>query len=375
VNGPALVAPDLQTFKKSLKLFAATTDTGQGWKKLFSMTLRSIAMAMQTLGADTGKLKALGGQALTHPLGETFYTQTPYRYGRHIAKLSVAPISAGLTALKDMPIDLKHKPNGLRAALIDHFHTLGGEWEVCVQLRTDPDSMPVEDASVPWPEDESPYVAVARLTVLPQPAWNEARAREVDDGLSFSPWHGVTDHQPLGSINRARKQAYAMSAGFRAERNRCPMHEPSTRMELSKEPAAVYGTTSGREGRRPNTPDAQAGTWGQPLNDAARKVGAGAIGGLAAGALVSMVMLAMEAAKGEPSDLVKLKRRAGAKLSRRDTGKQLDAGAAEQLVSHGGHLALSIAAGTAYARRNPKRPHRSWREQLSASASTPWPTG
>ena len=355
VNGPAFTAPDIQTFSKSLKLLAATTDTGQAWKKVFSMGLRHAAAAMEKYGADAGKLKALGGQPMTHPLGETFYTQTPFRYGNYIAKFSVAPTAPRLKALKDMPVDLKNKPNGLRAALIDYFDDQGGEWELRVQLRTNSDTMPIEDASVPWSEDESPYVAVARLTVPPQPAWSEARARQADDGLSFSPWHGITDHQPLGSINRARKNAYAMSAGFRAEHNRCPMHEPSARMELSNDPAEVYGTAAGREGRRPNTLDASPGAWGQPLNPRARKLAAGTIGGLAAGALVSGLMLGMEAVSREPSDLVKLKRRAGGKVGHPELPERAGAGASEQSFSHGGHLALSIAAGAAYGAIKPEQ--------------------
>jgi hypothetical protein len=35
-------------------------------------------------------------------------------------------------------------------------------------------------------------------------------------------------HQPLGSVNRARKSAYQMSSEFRGARNGCPMHEPRT---------------------------------------------------------------------------------------------------------------------------------------------------
>jgi hypothetical protein len=44
--------------------------------------------------------------------------------------------------------------------------------------------------------------------------------------MSFSPWHGLAAHQPLGSVMRARKETYRASAKFRGERNGCPMHEP-----------------------------------------------------------------------------------------------------------------------------------------------------
>ena len=61
-----------------------------------------------------------------------------------------------------------------------------------------------DDASVEWPEDESPCLTVGRIVAPPQPVWGEARARSIDDGLAFSPWHGPAAHRPLGSISRAR---------------------------------------------------------------------------------------------------------------------------------------------------------------------------
>ena len=354
VNGPAFVAPNAAAFNKSLKLLAATTDTGQLWKKAFSAVLRGATVALGAIGKDASSLKALGGQPMTHPLGETFYTQTPFRYGKHMAKLSVAPVTATLKALKDQPVDLAGKPNGLRGALIDYFREHGGEWELRVQLRTNPDTMPIEDASVLWSEDESPYVAVARLVVAPQPAWSEARARQADDGLSFSPWHGIVEHQPLGSINRARKEVYAMSASFRATHNRCPIHEPRQAMRLSDSSASLYGSTPGREGRRPNTPDATAGVIGQPLNATARKVTAGIVGGVAAGVLISAIMFGLEAATSEPADLVKLKRRAAANMGRLDYDDDVAPGLGEELLVHGGHLALAGAAGAAYGALTPR---------------------
>ena len=363
VNGPAFVAPNAQKFNRSLGLLAATTDTGQGWKKALSKVLRGAVKLLSAAGSEASALKSLGGQPLTHPLGETFYSQTPFRYGSAIAKLSVAPISPELRALTDAPVNLSGRPNGLRAALIDYFGVHGGEWELRVQLRTNADTMPVEDASVAWPEDESPYVPVARITAARQPAWNEERAEQVDDGLSFSPWRGITAHQPLGSVNRARKDAYAMSAGFRATHNHCPMHEPRGALELTGQAPSVYGRAPGREGHRPNTPDALPGMLGQPLNTTAKAVVAGAVGGLTAGALLSAIFLGMEALTYEPSDLVKLKRRSSRVLGRVDAWDRARPDSGDQMLSHGGHLALSLAAGAAYGVAKP-----AWASPLAAGA-------
>jgi hypothetical protein len=87
--------------------------------------------------------------------------------------------------------------------------------------------MPVGNAAKVWPEDKSPYV-VARIRASRQEAWSEARIAGADDGLSFSPWHGLAAHQPLGGIMRARKSTYEMSARFRAEHNGVTVKEPAS---------------------------------------------------------------------------------------------------------------------------------------------------
>ena len=92
--------------------------------------------------------------------------------------------------------------------------------------------MPVEDASVTWPEDESPYLPVARITVPRQDAWSDARLRSVNDGLAFSPWNALAAHRPLGSIMRVRRATYPVSSGFRAEHNGCPIQHPKSVAEL-----------------------------------------------------------------------------------------------------------------------------------------------
>ncbi len=75
-------------------------------------------------------------------------------------------------------------------------------------------------------DDESPYVTVAHIRVAPQTSWNAAKEKRIDDGMVFSPWHGVAAHRPLGGVMRARKMPYEMSSRFRGERNGCPMRSP-----------------------------------------------------------------------------------------------------------------------------------------------------
>lgn len=226
VNAPAFMVPTPKAFLSSVKLVAKTTDRAPRAKQALSAVLRGAESLIEKAGGESATLKGMGGHPTTNLLGETFYSVVPVLYGRYYAKLSVVPVSPELEALTDQNVDLSDKPNGLREAINAHFAQHGGTWEVRVQLATDIDKMPIEDASVVWPEDVSPYVTVARIEVKPQTAWSEARAAVVDDEMAFSPWHGLAAHRPLGGIMRARKPAYEMSSSFRARHNGCPMHEP-----------------------------------------------------------------------------------------------------------------------------------------------------
>ncbi len=233
IDAPIFTAPDAKAFLKSLKLLAATTDRGEGLKRAASFILRNIEKVVEAFGGESGTAISMGGHPMTNPAGATYHTQVPLKHGPYVAKVSLAPASANLKTLADAPVDLAGKPDGLREELLELFSREGGEWDLRVQLCTNRDTMPVEDATVQWPEEESPHVAVARVRVAPQPSWDERRHLRLDEGLAFSPWHGIEAHRPLGSVMRARKPAYEMSSGVRAEANGCPIHQPRTAADLA----------------------------------------------------------------------------------------------------------------------------------------------
>jgi hypothetical protein len=227
VNGPSFASSTAKQFLATLKMLAKTTDKVEGLKKVVSGAMRGV---QQVIVASTGKpsptVATLGGQPETNILGETFFSQVPIRYGDYVAKIAVAPASPTLTALTDAPLNVNGVPNGLRDAVVKFFRVEGGTWDVKVQLCTNLDDMPIEDAAAIWPEDKSPYRSVAKITVKPQAAWSEARSLAVDDGMAFSPWHGLTSHRPLGSIMRVRKLSYDTIRKFREAKNGRSIEEP-----------------------------------------------------------------------------------------------------------------------------------------------------
>lgn len=232
-DGPVFAAPDAQAFLKNLKLLSKTTDRMETGKVVLSKVLRGIEAGLEAVGHPSTTLKTLGGAPHLHPLGETFFSQTPYRYGDHIAKFALFPASPALVALTGTTVDTSNDRDALRAAVRETLIAHGGRWELRVQLNTDLDAMPVEDATVEWDREHSPFVTVATLDVPAQISWDDDQSRATDEALSYNIWHGIAAHRPLGNVNRARRETYRFSADFRRGFNGCPMHEPARLAELA----------------------------------------------------------------------------------------------------------------------------------------------
>jgi hypothetical protein len=226
VNGTVFQAPSADKFLGSLKLLAGTTDRAEGLKVAASTVLRGVNKALQAVGVESTTIASLGGAPNVDPLGETYYSVTPFRYGDYIAKFSVAPVAPGLTALTGTEIDASGRPDAIRETVRAEMRGIEGVWEFRVQLCRDLERQPVEDPTVEWTEDEAPFQRVGLITIRPQDSWDAARVQAVDEEMRFSVWTGLAAHQPLGNINRARNIPYRHSAEFRQRFNGCPIHEP-----------------------------------------------------------------------------------------------------------------------------------------------------
>ena len=229
VNGPVFQAKTADKFLGNLKLLAKTTDRMEGTKKVMSSVMQGLNTALTAVGLESPKVQSLGGAPNVDPMGETYYSVTPFRYGDYIAKFSIAPVAPALLALKDNKIDVSGRPDAIRETVQSEMRGIDGAWELRVQLCRDLEKQPVEDPTVPWDEEEAPFQTVATITVPRQDSWEPGRVQAVDERMRFSIWTGLAAHQPLGNINRARRDTYKHSAQFRERVNGCPMHEPSAR--------------------------------------------------------------------------------------------------------------------------------------------------
>ncbi len=145
VNGKVFQAPNAEKFLGSLKLLAGTTDRAEGMKVAASTVLRGVNKALHAVGIDSPIIGSLGGAPNVNPLGETYYSLTPFRYGNYIAKFSLAPVAPALTALTGTEIDASGRPNAIRETVQAEMIGIAGEWEFRVQLCRDLERQPVED--------------------------------------------------------------------------------------------------------------------------------------------------------------------------------------------------------------------------------------
>ncbi|WP_198665800.1 MULTISPECIES: catalase family protein [unclassified Sphingomonas] len=226
VNGPVFQAKTAEKFLGNLKLLARTTDRMEGGKKVVSAVLRGVHNALDAIGTRITAVDSLGGAPNVEPLGETFHSATPFRYGEHIAKFALVPVAPAQVALTGKVIDIAGREDAIREEVRAEMRDPDAVWEFRVQLCRDLEKQPVEDPTVAWNAADAPFVRVATIRAGRQDSWDPARVEEVDERLRFSVWTGLAAHRPLGNINRARRAAYRHSADFRARFNGCPYHEP-----------------------------------------------------------------------------------------------------------------------------------------------------
>lgn len=228
VNGKVFQAKTADKFLSSLKLLAKTTDRLEGTKNVLSSILRGLNTALGAVGIESSTITSLGGAPNVDPLGETYFSVTPFRYGDYIAKFSIAPISPTLTSLTGTEIDASDRHDAIRETVQSEMMSIDGLWEFRVQLCRDIEKQPVEDPTVEWDESEAPFQRVGTIAVSAQDSWQADRVKAVDEAMRFSVWTGLEAHKPLGNINRARKDTYRHSTEFRERFNGCPIHEPSS---------------------------------------------------------------------------------------------------------------------------------------------------
>ena len=160
---------------------------------------------------------------IANPLQTRYWSMVPYQLGldanRSAVKYSVRPCTAQQDAIPNHPDN-----NYLRGALKNTLSNGSACMEFLVQPRTST-AMSVEDSMTEWKESDAPFYKVATLQFAPQ-TFDTTVQNQMCENLSFSPWHALPEHRPLGATNRMRKGIYDHISQVRHTLNAVPRQEP-----------------------------------------------------------------------------------------------------------------------------------------------------
>lgn len=230
-NAKVFEAKDTAAFLKNLKMLDKHADDSEFSKQIVSSTARIAETALEAVGTESATLRGFGHPA-TNPLGETYSTLVPHRYGDYFGKIALFPVSENLKELYGVKLPDVSRWDGIKEELHDFFASNEAVWELRVQLCTDLEKMPVEDGTIEWDEEESPFLTVATIVTEPQESYSDERRVFVDEHLSFSPWHALAAHRPLGNIMRSRLSSYEQIAAYRRRAEGREMIEPRSIKQL-----------------------------------------------------------------------------------------------------------------------------------------------
>lgn len=179
----------------------------------FDIEWESILLAIETITTP-----------IINPLSTQYWSQTPYRLGPETSavKYTARPCDGERPGPK---LD-EDDPDYFTPSMEEQLENGDVCYAFGVQRQTDPQRMPIEDASIEWSTSESPFIPVARILFKAQDFASDEQASTCEH-LSFTPWHALPEHRPLGSLNRARRKAYTASSTVRHDLNGVPRQEPT----------------------------------------------------------------------------------------------------------------------------------------------------
>ncbi len=206
ISTNVFVTKDVAEFDDLIKTVTTKNPLGQAF--FFSCHLRLVKNLLMAM------------RKFANPLQIRYFSTTPYLLGDRAVKYSTIPQLNQADKIPSNPRD-----NYLREAMALQLDDNEAVFDFCVQFQTNATEMPIEDPGVLWDENVSPFRKVATITI-PSQTFSTPERDEYGENLSFTPWHALPDHRPLGGVNRARKIIYDLISTFRHDQNSAPRIEP-----------------------------------------------------------------------------------------------------------------------------------------------------
>jgi catalase len=215
---PVFFIRDLDEYVRFMKDFAQTVPHGKA-------PLKFMAWLTFHHPKDLPILLKFRNQNPDSPLVSRYWSQVPYAFdlgGDTICRYAAVP-RAGNMITPIAPAD--RDGEYLRRAMVDHLTTArrAATFDFTVQLRSDATADVIDNPTVVW---DTPEQRVATITIPPQKLDSPEQMRFCEN-LSYTPWHALPEHRPVGQINEIRKTVYLASSKLRHDTNQAPRTEPN----------------------------------------------------------------------------------------------------------------------------------------------------
>jgi len=159
------------------------------------------------------------------PFEAPYFSCVPYRLGEGQAmQYSMWPRRKQRTPIPRLPF--RPPDDYLRDAMVKTLDQEDVEFDIRLQVQTDPYLMPIENNAVLWPPRLSPRISAATLHI-PRQTFASVAQINFEKRLSYNPWHCIAEHRPLGNQSRARRRMYLTLSTTRHEMNNIPHYEPT----------------------------------------------------------------------------------------------------------------------------------------------------
>lgn len=210
INHPVFFANEPGHYRSLIQ----DTNSGSFFKKLHIPFALGAKGTMIALSLNT---------RISNPLQARYWSMVPYQLGlgadRQAVKYSARACSAERDPMPDHP-----GHNFLRDALKNSLQKKDACMEFLVQPRTS-NTLLVEDSMTEWKEADAPFYPAAVIRI-PEQVFDTPEQNKFCENLSFTPWHSLPEHKPLGAVNRLRKVIYERVSRVRHEMNAAKRQEP-----------------------------------------------------------------------------------------------------------------------------------------------------
>lgn len=223
VDGPKLLEDEASAHTQDFLLmnspvfFVRNAKDYVGFQKAVNKGGLSVAGWLLWHWHEAAVLLSIRNSKMDNLLNARYWSPTPSRLGaEQQVKYSATPCTGQTFKSTATGVDL------LRQNLSAHLAEQSACFDFSVQLRTQPATMPIEDPTVEWKERDAPFVKLARIDIPAQSPEQGAAC----DVRSFTPWHTLAAHRPLGGIERTRKAVYQAISVMRHDLNGEARAEP-----------------------------------------------------------------------------------------------------------------------------------------------------